>query len=55
MAEKSAAVITIKDAPAMTKKGRKEVADWMRDQAKFLEEDGARFSNRFRARYLYRE
>ena len=51
--EKSAAVLTIKDAGEMTKRGRKNVADWLRRQAKFLEEDGHVYAPRFRARYLY--
>jgi len=51
--EKSAAIVTIKDAPNMTKKGRKAIAEWLRQQASFLEQDGQRFSKRFTARYLY--
>lgn len=54
MAEKSAAILTIKDAPNMTRKGRKSVANWLRDHAKWLEEDGDKYSNRFIGRYLYR-
>jgi hypothetical protein len=53
-AEKSAAIITIKDAPEMTKRGRRQVASWMRKQADFLEFEGKALSNRFTARYLYR-
>ncbi len=53
--EKSAAVLTIKDAPAMTKRGRKQIADWLRKQADWLEKDGAVYADRFRARYLYRD
>jgi hypothetical protein len=53
-AEKSAAVITIKDAPEMTKAGRRKIAAWMRQQADFLEFEGKAFSKRFTARYLYR-
>jgi hypothetical protein len=54
-AEKSAAIITIKDAPEMTRRGRREIAKWMRRQADFLESDGTAFSKRFTARYLYRD
>jgi hypothetical protein len=54
-AEKSAAVITIKEVPEMSKRGRREVAAWMRKQADFLESDGKSFSKRFTARYLYRD
>jgi hypothetical protein len=53
-AEKSAAIITVKDAPEMTKRGRRQVASWMRKQADFLEFEGKAFSKRFTARYLYR-
>lgn len=53
-AEKSAAVLTIKDAPDMTPRGRREVAAWLRQQADFLVSDGEHFAPRFRARYLYR-
>ena len=49
---KSAAILTIKDASNMTKSGRKNVADWLRNQADLLEEDGWNFSKAFRARYL---
>jgi hypothetical protein len=52
--EKSAAIITIKDAPEMTKRGRRQIAEWMRKQADFLEFEGKAFSKRFTARYLYR-
>jgi len=51
--EKSAAIITIHDAPNMTRRGRKHIAAWLRRQAEFLEQDGDKFSKRFTARYLY--
>lgn len=53
--EKSAAVLTIKDAGSMTDQGRKEVAAWLRKQAKLLVEHGSELSDRFRARYLYQD
>ena len=53
--EKSAAIITIRDAEHMTAKGRREIATWMRQQADFLEQHGKEFSKRFTARYLYNE
>lgn len=52
--EKSAVVVTVKDAPAMTKRGRKQIALWLRRQAAFLEKHGDEFANRFTARYLYK-
>ena len=52
--EKTAAVLTIKDAGEMTTRGRKAVAEWLRKQASWLEKDGHVYAPRFRARYLYR-
>lgn len=52
--EQAAAIITIKDAPNMTKRGAKNIANWMRRQASFLERHAANLSHRFTARYLYR-
>jgi hypothetical protein len=51
----SAAIVTIKDAPEMSKRGRKLVAKWLRQQADFLEKEGDNLSKRFTARYLYEE
>ncbi len=52
--EKSAAVVTIKDASKMTKKGRAEVAAWLRKTAATLTRYGDDLAPTFRARYLYR-
>ncbi len=54
MKEKSAAILTIHRAPAMSKRGRKAIAAWLRRQAGFLERNADELSNRFTARYLYR-
>ena len=51
--EKSAAILTIKDADKMSKRGRKEVAAWLRRHAKYLEQHGQAYSSRFTGRYLY--
>lgn len=53
--EKSAAVLTIKDAGKMTPGGAKRVANWLRKQAGYLERSAERkaLSDRYRARYLY--
>jgi protoporphyrinogen oxidase len=48
------ATITVHQAPVMTKKGRRSVAQWMRRQADFLEKNGSEFANRFTARYISR-
>lgn len=50
----SAAILTVRDAPGMTKRGRKQIAAWMRRQAAFFEKHGDNYSKRFTARYLYR-
>jgi hypothetical protein len=49
----AAAILTIHDAPAMTKSGRRQVAAWLRRQADFLVNDGKSLAKRFTARYLY--
>ena len=51
---KLAATVVIRDAQDMTERGRKEVAQWPRRQARFLEEHADQLSRRYRARYLYR-
>lgn len=55
--EKSAAVLTIKDAAKMTPAGARAVASWLRKQAGYLEQANERkaLSDRYRARYLYSE
>lgn len=55
MKEQSAAIVTIKDAPNMTKRGRRKIALWLRRQAMFLEQHSDKLSRRFTARYLYKE
>jgi hypothetical protein len=51
--EESAAILTIKEANNMTKKGKKQIANWLRQQADNLEKDGHLYAENFRARYLY--
>jgi hypothetical protein len=55
--EKSAAVLTIKDAADMSTRGARDVAKWLRRQADMLEKAEARkaLSGRYRARYLYED
>jgi hypothetical protein len=50
---KSAAILTIKDAPNMSEKGKKEVAEWLKRQAKMLIKEGDNYAKNFTARYLY--
>ena len=52
--EKTAAVLTIRDAPKMTMKGRKRIAAWLRSRAVLLEKNGDLLASRFTARYLYK-
>ena len=54
MTEKSAAILTIYRAPAMTPQGRRRIAKWLNRQASMLVKDGKHYSeSRFTARYLY--
>jgi hypothetical protein len=51
--EKSAAIVTIKEADRMTPAGRRRVAKWLRAQADMLVKEGKNYSPRFTGRYLY--
>ena len=52
--DKSAAVITIKSPSRMTKRGRKDIADWLRRHATMLVKDGDKYTNgRFTGRFIY--
>jgi hypothetical protein len=50
---KSAAVLTIFDAANMTTKGKKQIADWLRKQAKALIKDGNLYAKKCVIRYSY--
>ena len=52
--EKSAAIVTIKDAAKMNKAGRKKIAAWLRGRAELLEKHGDLMASRFTARYTYK-
>lgn len=53
---KSAATISIINAPDMTKKGRADIAKWLRRHAAMLERDGKFYTKgRFIGRYLYED
>jgi len=53
--EKSAAILTLKEPGRMSKRGRKDIADWLRRQAAYFLRHGDKYSEtRFTARYLYR-
>lgn len=52
--EKSAAILTIKEPGKMSRKGRAEIAAWLRRQANNLNNLGDQYTDgRFTARYLY--
>ena len=45
------ATLEIKNAAKMAEEGRKEVADWLRRQAKELIKEGKNYSKHFKATY----
>lgn len=49
----TAVILTIRQADAMTKRGRNDVARWLRRQADSLVREGDNYSARFTARYHY--
>jgi len=51
--EKSAAILTVIDAPNMTERGLNDIVAWLRRQATFLQRHNKQLSRRFIARYLY--
>jgi hypothetical protein len=53
MADKMAAEVHISFAGDMSAEGRKDIADWLRDQADRLERDGTQYDPCYVARYLY--
>lgn len=50
--ETVAAKVTIHRAADMTEEGRKAVADWLRQRADDLEENGHDYSPKFTGRYI---
>jgi hypothetical protein len=50
---KCAAYLRIKDAGNMSEKGKKEIAAWLRRQAKALIKDGHLYGKNIVIRYLY--
>ena len=52
--DKTAAILTIKDAPKMNSKGRKRIAAWLRSRAALLEKHADLMATRFTSRYIYR-
>lgn len=47
----ASASLTIHEAAAMPQARRVQIANWLRDQAKFLTKNGANFSKVYRARF----
>jgi hypothetical protein len=54
-ATKAAAIVTIFDAPKMSKAGRKRIAKWLRSRADLLEGHGDLMASRFVSRWLYED
>ena len=52
---KNAAVLTILRAGDMTPKGRREIAQWLQDQAASLIYEGRKYAARYVGRWQYRE
>lgn len=54
MKTQSAAIVTIKSPGRMSKKGRTDIASWLRRQADMLTRMGDKYTEgRFTARYIY--
>jgi hypothetical protein len=54
MKKKCAATITIHEAAFMTPAGKKQIADWLRKQAKMFLKEGDNYPTIFRNSYLYK-
>lgn len=50
---RTAAVLTVYDAPKMTKKGREQIGRWLLRQADAIILNNKAMANRWTARYLY--
>lgn len=50
---KAAAILTVHRAPDMTKKGRRDIANWLRNCADSLEVYGELYDKKFVARWCY--
>lgn len=53
MASETIAIVTIKKASQFTRKGKKEVAAWLRRTADSLEKDGDQYADLMRCHYLH--
>ena len=52
--DKSVAIITIKSPGKMTKRGRKDIAEWLRRHAAHLLKEGDKYTDgRFTGRFIY--
>lgn len=51
--EKANAILTLKAINNMTPEARKQIADWLRRQAKALLKDGDDYAPTFRARFIW--
>ena len=51
-ADRSSAILTILDAEGLGKKGRANIAAWLRRNANSLIKDGDNYADLFRSRYM---
>lgn len=51
--EKSAAILTIFSACTMSKQGKSKIAQWLRDEALHLINQGKSYSKKYVAWYMY--
>jgi hypothetical protein len=54
MAGKAAVILTIKDIPDMTPKGRREILKWLKQQVQFFEKDYDKLGKTFVSRFFYK-
>jgi hypothetical protein len=50
---REAVKVIVKDAPKLTKKGRRKLAAWLRAQARFVETRGEELAPTFTARFFW--
>ena len=55
MVQKTAATVVVHRVSEMTPEGRKEITNWLRKQAHWIDKFGDRLAVTFKARYLYEE
>jgi hypothetical protein len=51
--EKSAAIVTVHNVDDLSAQGKKDIANWLRRQARIIEKHADELEGRYTARYLY--